>query len=199
MPSCTRRRQGRRLGFDGKSLIHPNQIEPAHRAFAPSACGNGPGTALVDAYKGGAERFGDEMIERMHVEAAQRVPARAVSLTGPWQIARRLSWADMAQLTDTAGIPLGLTFDDVLLQPLESLGASEPGGHPDLPHPRNPAQHPDPVVGDGHGDRSGHGDRAWPSSAGSASFTATSASRSRRSPSARSNASKAAWWSTRSP
>ena len=26
----------------------------------------------------------------------------------------------MAQLTDTADIPLGLTFDDVLLQPLES-------------------------------------------------------------------------------
>ena len=38
----------------------------------------------------------------------------------PWQIARRLSWADMAQLTETAGIPLGLTFDDVLLQPLKS-------------------------------------------------------------------------------
>ena len=29
--------EGRRLGFDGKSLIHPNQIEPCHRAFAPSA------------------------------------------------------------------------------------------------------------------------------------------------------------------
>jgi IMP dehydrogenase len=33
---------------------------------------------------------------------------------------RGLSWADMAQLNDTADIPLGLTFDDVLLQPLES-------------------------------------------------------------------------------
>ena len=29
--------EGRRLGFDGKSLIHPNQIEPCHHAFAPSA------------------------------------------------------------------------------------------------------------------------------------------------------------------
>ena len=29
--------EGRRLGFDGKSLIHPNQIAPCHRAFAPSA------------------------------------------------------------------------------------------------------------------------------------------------------------------
>ena len=37
-----------------------------------------------------------------------------------WRIGLGLSWADMAQLTDTADIPLGLTFDDVLLQPLES-------------------------------------------------------------------------------
>jgi len=37
-----------------------------------------------------------------------------------WRIAHRLSWADMAQLNNIADIPLGLTFDDVLLQPLES-------------------------------------------------------------------------------
>src|SRR5512135_176198 len=37
-----------------------------------------------------------------------------------WRIACCLSWADMAQLNDTHDIPLGLTFDDVLLQPLES-------------------------------------------------------------------------------
>jgi len=67
---------GRRLGFDGKSLIHPNQIEPCHRAFAPSRQEVERAKALVDAFHGGAERFGDEMIERMHVEAAQRVLAR---------------------------------------------------------------------------------------------------------------------------
>src|SRR3954464_10496784 len=38
----------------------------------------------------------------------------------PWRIAFSLPWADMAQLNDTSDIPLGLTFDDVLLQPLES-------------------------------------------------------------------------------
>jgi citrate lyase subunit beta/citryl-CoA lyase len=70
---------GRRLGFDGKSLIHPNQIEPCHRAFAPTEAEIERARALVDAYKGGAERFGDEMIERMHVEAAQRVLDRARS------------------------------------------------------------------------------------------------------------------------
>jgi citrate lyase subunit beta/citryl-CoA lyase len=69
--------EGRRLGFDGKSLIHPKQIEPCHRAFAPSEAELERARRVVDAYRGGAERLGDEMIERMHVEAAQRVLARA--------------------------------------------------------------------------------------------------------------------------
>jgi citrate lyase subunit beta/citryl-CoA lyase len=69
--------EGRQLGFDGKSLIHPNQIEPCHRAFAPSAAEVERARALVEAFHGGAERFGNEMIERMHVEAAQRVLERS--------------------------------------------------------------------------------------------------------------------------
>lgn len=69
--------EGRRLGFDGKSLIHPNQIAPCHQAFAPSPAEIEKANALVAAFHGGAERFGDEMIERMHVEAAQRVLDRA--------------------------------------------------------------------------------------------------------------------------
>jgi len=68
---------GRRLGFDGKSLIHPNQVEPCHRAFAPSTSEVERAKALVAAFQGGAERFGNEMIERMHVEAALRVLDRA--------------------------------------------------------------------------------------------------------------------------
>jgi len=68
---------GRRLGFDGKSLIHPNQIALCHEAFAPAAAEIERAEALVEAFGGGAERFGNEMIERMHVEAAQRVIARA--------------------------------------------------------------------------------------------------------------------------
>lgn len=71
--------EGRRLGFDGKSLIHPNQIEPCHEAFAPSALEVERAQALIEAFHGGAERFGDEMVERMHVEAAQRVLGRAKS------------------------------------------------------------------------------------------------------------------------
>jgi citrate lyase subunit beta/citryl-CoA lyase len=69
--------EGRRLGFDGKSLIHPNQIAPCHQAFAPTAAELERAKALVEAFRGGAERFGNEMIERMHVEAAQRVLERA--------------------------------------------------------------------------------------------------------------------------
>ena len=71
--------EGRRLGFDGKSLIHPNQIAPCHRAFAPSDSELERAHALIDAFQGGAERFGNEMIERMHVEAAERVLERAKS------------------------------------------------------------------------------------------------------------------------
>jgi citrate lyase beta subunit len=69
--------EGRGLGFDGKSLIHPNQIEPCHRAYSPTGQEIERARKLVEAFRGGAERFEDEMIERMHVEAARRVLERA--------------------------------------------------------------------------------------------------------------------------
>lgn len=72
-------RDGRALGFDGKSLIHPDQIAPCHRAFAPAQAEIDRARKLVTAFNGGAERFEDEMIERMHVEAAERVLERAKS------------------------------------------------------------------------------------------------------------------------
>ena len=69
-------RQGRALGFDGKSLIHPKQIAPCHEAFAPTEAEIERAHALVEAFSGGAERMGNEMIERMHVEAAERLLGR---------------------------------------------------------------------------------------------------------------------------
>ena len=72
-------REGRSLGFDGKSLIHPSQIEPCNRAFLPSDEEVDRARRLVEAYGGGAERFEGQMIERMHVAAAQRVLERARS------------------------------------------------------------------------------------------------------------------------
>jgi citrate lyase subunit beta/citryl-CoA lyase len=70
-------REGRDLGFDGKSLIHPEQIPPCHAAFAPTEEEVSRARRLVAAFEGGAERFDNEMIERMHVVQAQRVLARA--------------------------------------------------------------------------------------------------------------------------
>jgi (3S)-malyl-CoA thioesterase len=69
-------REGRRFGYDGKTLIHPNQIETANTVFSPSDAELDQARALVSAASGGAERFGDRMIETMHVEAAKRLLAR---------------------------------------------------------------------------------------------------------------------------
>lgn len=69
--------EGRTLGFDGKSLIHPSQIAPCHAAFAPSEGEIARAERLVEAATGGAERFEGEMIEQMHVQAAQRLLVRA--------------------------------------------------------------------------------------------------------------------------
>ena len=69
--------EGRALGFDGKSLIHPSQVEPANRLFGPSGAEVEAARRLLAAATGGAERFEGEMIERMHVEQARRVLARA--------------------------------------------------------------------------------------------------------------------------
>ena len=70
-------RHGRMLGFDGKSLIHPDQIAPCNSIFGPSEVEVERAKGLVAAFDGGAQRFEDEMIERMHIEAARRVLARA--------------------------------------------------------------------------------------------------------------------------
>jgi citrate lyase subunit beta/citryl-CoA lyase len=69
--------EGRMLGFDGKSLIHPDQIATCHRMFAPGEEEIARARKLVAAFDGGAERFEDAMIERMHVQAAKRVIGRA--------------------------------------------------------------------------------------------------------------------------
>lgn len=67
---------GRTLGFDGKTLIHPNQVDIANRVFAPSADDVAEAERLIAAYGDGAERFEGRMIEAMHVAQAQEVLAR---------------------------------------------------------------------------------------------------------------------------
>lgn len=69
--------EGRALGFDGKSLIHPSQVEIANRFFGPTDEEVEAAKRLLAAATGGAERFEGEMIERMHVEQARRLLAKA--------------------------------------------------------------------------------------------------------------------------
>lgn len=70
-------REGRAIGFDGKTLIHPSQIEPCNRLFSPDETEIEDAIALIEAATGGAERFRGRMIEGMHVNAARRLLARA--------------------------------------------------------------------------------------------------------------------------
>ncbi len=69
--------EGRLLGFDGKSLIHPDQIAVANTAFAPSDAELADAHALIAAAGGGAERFRDRMVEDLHVEMARAMIQRA--------------------------------------------------------------------------------------------------------------------------
>jgi (3S)-malyl-CoA thioesterase len=70
-------REGRAFGFDGKSLIHPSQIDTANRIFGPSEEEVEAAARLIAAATGGAERFDGRMIEAMHVDQARAVLARA--------------------------------------------------------------------------------------------------------------------------
>lgn len=70
-------REGRAIGFDGKTLIHPSQIEPCNSLFGPSEAEIEDALALIESAGGGAERFRGRMIEAMHVATAHRLLARA--------------------------------------------------------------------------------------------------------------------------
>ena len=75
--------QGRAFGFDGKTLIHPNQVEPANAAFSPSAEEVAAARAIVAAFRApeaagrGAIKVDGRMVERLHLEDAERTIALA--------------------------------------------------------------------------------------------------------------------------
>ena len=73
--------QGSGYGFAGKTLIHPNQIAIANRAFAPDAAMIAEAEELIAASRGGAQRFKGRMIETMHVEEAQMTIERSRAAT----------------------------------------------------------------------------------------------------------------------
>jgi citrate lyase beta subunit len=74
---------GRSLGFDGKTLIHPSQVEPANTAFAPSPAERAWAERVVKAFEDpanagkGAVPLDGRMVEAMHLSAARVVLAAA--------------------------------------------------------------------------------------------------------------------------
>lgn len=74
--------QGRAMGFDGKMLIHPAQIEPANRQFGPSEAAIAEARLVADAFSDPAHaglnviNINGRMIERLHAEEAARLLAK---------------------------------------------------------------------------------------------------------------------------
>jgi citrate lyase subunit beta / citryl-CoA lyase len=75
--------QGRAFGFDGKTLIHPSQIEPCNTVFAPSPAEVEEARKLIAAFelpenKGkGAIKVDGRMVELLHAEIARQTVAMA--------------------------------------------------------------------------------------------------------------------------
>ena len=71
--------QGRQFGFDGKTVIHPSQVEPANAAFAPSEQEVEDARGVLQAWRdgegSGVVTHNGRMIENLHVETAQRTIA----------------------------------------------------------------------------------------------------------------------------
>jgi citrate lyase subunit beta/citryl-CoA lyase len=78
--------QGRSFGFDGKTLIHPGQIEACNRIFAPSAEEIAQAKRILDAFARnpgkGAIALDGRMVERLHAEDATRILALADAILG---------------------------------------------------------------------------------------------------------------------
>ena len=73
--------QGRDMGFDGKTLIHPSQIEAANEIYTPPAAEVERSRKIIDAFKlpenagKGAIQLDGRMVERLHAEIARRTIA----------------------------------------------------------------------------------------------------------------------------
>ncbi len=78
--------QGRQMGFDGKTLIHPSQLEPCNRVFAPSEAEVEQASRIIAAFEEataagkGVVTVDGRMIENLHVDNARRVLAVAAAI-----------------------------------------------------------------------------------------------------------------------
>jgi citrate lyase subunit beta/citryl-CoA lyase len=80
-------RQAAELGFDGKSVIHPAQIEAANRAFAPTAERIAWAREVIAVFerwpKEAVVAVNGQMVERaMHLKEAQAIVAHALKVGG---------------------------------------------------------------------------------------------------------------------
>jgi citrate lyase subunit beta/citryl-CoA lyase len=79
-------RQGREMGFDGKTLIHPSQVEPCNEAFSPSEADIERAQGLISTFEEakaagqGVVTFNNKMVEELHVRDARRILAFAQAL-----------------------------------------------------------------------------------------------------------------------
>jgi citrate lyase beta subunit len=79
-------RQGLEMGFDGKTLIHPTQVEPCNEIFAPSVAELAQAEKIVAAFKAaqaagkGVVTVDGRMIENLHVEQAERALTLAAAI-----------------------------------------------------------------------------------------------------------------------
>jgi citrate lyase subunit beta/citryl-CoA lyase len=73
--------QGRDIGFDGKTLIHPSQIEACNKVFTPPDDEVAQARRIIAAFeqpenaKRGAIQLDGKMVERLHAEMAKRTIA----------------------------------------------------------------------------------------------------------------------------
>ncbi|MBI5114539.1 MAG: CoA ester lyase [Rhodovulum sp.] len=78
--------EGRDLGFDGKTLIHPNQVEPCNAVFSPSADEVAMARKMIAAFDQpenrdkGVVQIDGRMVERLHAEMARRTVAIAEAI-----------------------------------------------------------------------------------------------------------------------
>jgi citrate lyase subunit beta/citryl-CoA lyase len=81
-------RQGVEFGFDGKTLIHPSQIEPCNAAFSPSADEVVQARKIIAAFdlpenrNKGVVSLDGRMVERLHAEMARRTVTIADAIEG---------------------------------------------------------------------------------------------------------------------
>lgn len=79
-------RQGLEFGFDGKTLIHPSQVEAANATFAPTEEEVGRARAVIAAFGlpenagKGVIKVDGRMTELLHLEEAKRVVAVAEAI-----------------------------------------------------------------------------------------------------------------------